>query len=471
MHRYFKTKGTRLIMILKIVIIIFLLIVTTNCSEKRADPDQKAIFSGTIANLSTPEIYLFSIDKMKKIKLLLDNDYFIDTISLKKPMTFYLSNGSYQQQIYLEPGYDLKVNLDAQDSKKEEKFSGKGDATNSYRMKSRKLIAKLEGDFDIFYALEPDTFKNKVNDINDSLQRYLDNKKNLSATFKEKEWRHLNYWKKLFLKQYPLIHQNPIPSEYYSNTDVFDSTDLSHPEDLTYSDAFAFNLSYYYTDIIDSLVNTKKIDANSAHFEVYKKIADEDIRNYMLFSWAEFAITQTQDLDSFQNTFLNISTNESYKNQIEKIYKNLKRTAPGAASPEFREYTNYTGGKASLTDFKGKYVYIDVWATWCKPCIAELPALKKLEEKYKNNKIEFISISIDKQNDYDDWRQMIKDKNMGGTQLFAHNSPNSEFVDTYEISAIPRFIFIDPEGKIIDSKAPAPSSDKITALFDSYFNP
>ena len=65
----------------------------------------------------------------------------------------------------------------------------------------------------------------------------------------------------------------------------------------------------------------------------------------------------------------------------------LKR---GNLAPEFLNYENDAGGTSSLKDFKGNYVYIDVWATWCRPCIAQIPYLKKLEEEYKNKNITFV---------------------------------------------------------------------------------
>ncbi|WP_232758881.1 TlpA disulfide reductase family protein [Flavobacterium sp. ALD4] len=67
-------------------------------------------------------------------------------------------------------------------------------------------------------------------------------------------------------------------------------------------------------------------------------------------------------------------------------------------SPSF-DCDNYYGGKTKLEDFKGKYVYIDVWATWCGPCLAEIPSLKKIEEKFHDRNIAFVSISNDKLED------------------------------------------------------------------------
>lgn len=138
----------------------------------------------------------------------------------------------------------------------------------------------------------------------------------------------------------------------------------------------------------------------------------------------------------------------------------------GSLSPTF-EYDNYNGGKTKLEDFRGKYVYIDVWATWCAPCRAEIPFLKKLEEKYHQKNIVFLSLSIDQLKDVDKWRKLIKDKELGGVQVFADNDWNSQFVKDYNITGIPRFILIDPNGKIVKADAPRPSSPTIEAEFDA----
>ena len=141
----------------------------------------------------------------------------------------------------------------------------------------------------------------------------------------------------------------------------------------------------------------------------------------------------------------------------------------GAPSPTF-EYDNYNGGKTKLEDFKGKYVYIDVWATWCAPCRVEIPFLKKLEEKYHDKNIVFVSLSIDQAKDVEKWRKLIKDKELGGVQVFADKDWNSQFVKDYNITGIPRFILIDPNGNIVKADAPRPSSPTIEAEFDALLN-
>jgi thiol-disulfide isomerase/thioredoxin len=138
----------------------------------------------------------------------------------------------------------------------------------------------------------------------------------------------------------------------------------------------------------------------------------------------------------------------------------------GTPSPSFEDYENHKGGKTSLADLRGKYVYIDVWATWCKPCLAEIPDLKKLEEKY-GTQMHFVSISVDREKDYDTWKDMVNDKELKGLQLFAHSDGPSEFDEAYNINSIPRFILIDPQGNILNPDASRPSDTKTDKLFQS----
>ena len=72
-----------------------------------------------------------------------------------------------------------------------------------------------------------------------------------------------------------------------------------------------------------------------------------------------------------------------------------KELKEGDQAPTFK-YLDINGKEVSLSDLKGKYVYIDIWATWCGPCTGELPHLKELEKKMHGKKIVFVSISCDK---------------------------------------------------------------------------
>lgn len=205
---------------------------------------------------------------------------------------------------------------------------------------------------------------------------------------------------------------------------------------------------YFSLNQTDFDAKTKSyIDAFNKQLEAKKAVLD-----------SAFISQQKEALETFKKQNL-----AQYQEQ-QKINKAL---AKGNPSPEFNDYVNYAGGTSSLKDFRGSYVYIDVWATWCGPCKYEIPFLEKVEKKYHDKNIKFVSLSIDNKRDEQKWRDMIKAKNMGGIQLLADKDYNSQFIKDYFIYGIPRFILLDPEGKIVDYDAPRPSEEKLITLFAS----
>ena len=169
----------------------------------------------------------------------------------------------------------------------------------------------------------------------------------------------------------------------------------------------------------------------------------------------------------------------SYKRYFAEAIALKKELPKGSPSPVFENYENYAGGTTSLSDLAGKYVYVDVWATWCGPCKAEIPFLKEVEEEYKDKNIQFVSISVDNGRGYkadtpeaakeasiEGWKKMIAEKELGGIQLLADKDWQSDFIRDYKINGIPRFILIDPNGNIVSPDAPRPSSEGLIELFN-----
>ncbi len=165
---------------------------------------------------------------------------------------------------------------------------------------------------------------------------------------------------------------------------------------------------------------------------------------------------------------------EALSMQLIQIYaeKNKNKSLVGKPAMNF-EYDNYKGGKTSLADLKGKYVYIDVWATWCGPCKKEIPFLKEIEQKYHDKNIVFVSLSVDNERAHKGsmekaiaaWKAMVADKELGGIQL--HFGGDESFSKFYNITGIPRFILIDPNGNIVEPDAPRPSSPLLIDLLSA----
>jgi len=199
---------------------------------------------------------------------------------------------------------------------------------------------------------------------------------------------------------------------------------------------------------------------------IIEKLKSQYIKNALCQNLYYELSPGNPSLNYLYQSLMKISTDEKFKEKTRAKYDKLSTIVKGKPSPTFK-YENHNGGATSLESLKGKYVYIDVWATWCGPCRKEIPFLQKIEEQYHGKNIEFVSISIDTQKDHEKWFKMVIEKQMGGLQLFADKDWKSQFVQDYTIDSIPRFIIIDPNGNIINADAPRPSDEKLIELFSS----
>ena len=137
----------------------------------------------------------------------------------------------------------------------------------------------------------------------------------------------------------------------------------------------------------------------------------------------------------------------------------------GADAIDFEMVDPY-GKVVKLSDYRGKAVYIDFWATWCLPCCMQIPYMEKLAEKYKDDKrIAFISISIDK--NIKNWNEKIAEDKPFWPQ-FRTDDAGKAVQTAYGFAAIPRFMLFTADGKIANVDAPRPQdADAASALIDS----
>lgn len=124
------------------------------------------------------------------------------------------------------------------------------------------------------------------------------------------------------------------------------------------------------------------------------------------------------------------------------------------------------GVSASLSDFKGKVVYVDFWASWCIPCCMQTPFMRKIAEKYaKNPEVACISISFDDK--MDNWKGLLAIDKPFWPQFITEDA-GKQIMENYGFRAIPRFMIFDQEGKIVSVNAPRPQSmDEVIGIIDS----
>ncbi|HON55172.1 MAG TPA: TlpA disulfide reductase family protein [Bacteroidales bacterium] len=134
-----------------------------------------------------------------------------------------------------------------------------------------------------------------------------------------------------------------------------------------------------------------------------------------------------------------------YFNDIKENELNAARMEIGAYAPQFK-YPDVNGKFYGPSDFKGKVLLIDFWASWCGPCRAEIPNLKKVYEKYDRKDVEFLSVSIDKGKE--EWIKALSQEKMPWIQVLAPKS-GSEVSKLYQFSGIPFLVVLDKEGRIV----------------------
>ena len=182
---------------------------------------------------------------------------------------------------------------------------------------------------------------------------------------------------------------------------------------------------------------------------------------------ADFALSQAEkgaivNLVGYLETYRSSMVTEKQKAKMKVLEARAKVKVPGGDWLDF-SYPDMNGKIHSLSENLGKVVLIDVWATWCKPCLDEQPALEALEKAFEGKNVTFISLSID--TDKAKWKQMVESKKLSGLHLFSNNK--GPILQDYELEFVPRFILFDKNGKTVAFDAPRPSDPKLTALINS----
>jgi len=323
--------------------------------------------------------------------------------------------------------------------------------------------------------LESKEYLNQIDSLKQWELSFLKENQNISDNFLNIEKKNTQYKFLQALERYPLYH-----GFYAKKQAVFDDNFMNPLNSIDYINQNDYNLFpdfknlvlSYYQSILQTSTNLqadldKLIQSNSNLIK--KDLVSQGV--LMLSASNKNNKEVYESLVKLSSEFSLTGEDSIITNKLVTKFNVLRSLEKGMKSPVFNNYENFNGERTSLSDLEGKYVYIDVWATWCGPCIREIPSLKVIEKKYENKNIHFVSLSIDERNrpryNYEAWRKMIVEKELTGIQLFADNAFNSKFTKAYGIDSIPRFLLIDPEGNIVSGNAPRPSDPKLVELFNS----
>lgn len=272
---------------------------------------------------------------------------------------------------------------------------------------------------------------------------------------------YLNYLNEYLDKRksmFPSI-KTEIPStiqEIKNKIKLDDETLISHDSYLTY-------LTYEINKN-----DTRDIDIKIKQIENISKLKESNFKNRLLYSYLKTNLeeaTSSDERKSIMNKYVNYITDKKLKNNLENNFKTYERLGKGNIAKVIN-LKDLNGKSLNLSKFIGKFVVLDVWATWCGPCKYESPYFEKLAVKYKKENVVFVAISSDK--DEKAWYIDAKNKSKSVQQFHINNT--IAFSKDYNVNSIPRFILIDDKGKIYNASLPRPSEASFEMILRKALN-
>lgn len=240
------------------------------------------------------------------------------------------------------------------------------------------------------------------------------------------------------------------------NTSYFDET-INYSGKGSEKNNAIMALYLIQESINNTLINGIDGEDTSALFVQY----DESHKKYIqLVNDYKMSVS---DFDNYADNIL--SSSERNKKQIknyvasEIAFNAQMKKIKGIIAIDF-EGIDLKGNKTKLSDYKGKMIIVDFWATWCGPCKAEFPAYKELEEKY-GKEIHFVSVAAFCKEK--DWKKMATKEGFQNNIFLSEEAAKQ--IEGYSVSSIPRYLVIDENFILIDANAPRPSSGELPSYW------
>ncbi len=280
-----------------------------------------------------------------------------------------------------------------------------------------------------------------------------------------------------FLDDYGFGKRN-LTSDYYNyNKDVLKITNsnivswrnLSNRINSYYMNNISPEIRKKFSPIMDD-INDGKVNTDSLVIEYLEKNISNNLLTQLLISHYYTSQFKGNIVKGYENNQDLITTNIKLPIIKENLNNYYEETLAFINKPNI--YTNEVLLKMKgtpieetfskiLSKNKGKVIYIDVWATWCSPCIQAMPDSKKLMEKLKDKNVSFVYICIESKEDL--WKRLVSDFNLGGGQHYLMDKNQSKFFrKTMDVQGIPQYFIIDKLGNIVERGKDIHPGNKIT---------
>lgn len=398
----------------------------------------------------------------------LDSDFDIQ-IPLSETLTASLQYGKEEILLFLEPGYQLNIQASGKDLLKNLKFQGKGSKQNNYMLAAQKEFVKIDAKLQDkiqnandkeFTAFMNNSLKQKTTFRNN----YLKNRA-FPANFLQFTKADIDFWYARNLLNYtiehPLYHGGnerlDLSKDYYC---FLDDLDIMAENALPNA-----NYTYFLKEYFDYLQELEAYEGMSK-LELAQQLLQGEAYYYVKAKELALACKRGKAKETAKAivAFIDECPEEQYNDILRFTYNESKGLIEGATAPDFT-LSNIDGSEVSLSDYKGKVVYVDFWATWCSPCVRYLHQSQRIKQKFAGKDVVFLYISIDEKTE--NWENYLANHQLAGVHANAPEAFQSEVARLYKVKKIPSFFLIDKEGKIAFNPAKNPSNSELINQINS----
>ncbi len=456
-----------------------------SCQPEASSSSSKdeIVFIGKIGNAVEDQLTLTTSLLTEKAEV--QDGQFLSSMDSDEPLIVNFSFGQNKWTAFGKPGDTIRVEFDSKNFTETIAFSGPYAEENRLKLATDKIIEDSLGTIQTLFTLPESAFLSKLDNINNTLRSAVDafrkEHPDADSDFLQLIEEDVRYAVAAPLFKYENLHKLFSQDSTYQASETLTAAKakvkvenpalLNLPRYTSFINDVNFMTIYKILEENEDLLNENKALLIATTQAVEETFQDPEVKDYLLFDALkkDMEWTGPEDAGDFYTSFMEESKNEFYKGKLKEIEVKWDHLKAGMDAPDF-SYPDVDSVYHTLSDYKGKYVFIDVWATWCGPCLAQQPEIEALEEQYKDNpNIVFMAVSIDA--DADAWRRMVTQKNMKGVQILAEAAFNSEINKAYNIGTIPRYIMVDTKGKLIDASAPRPTTDDLKTLFKGLLQP
>ncbi len=450
-------------------------LIMTACAQP--DPDSVQI-TGTVENPAGQEIEIFYYkdfitNATEVVKAALDeNNAFEAEVPMRDAQFVLMRIPRRTITLYLLPGAMVDVVFDAEDADQLPRVSGKKSLESNFLLSYNMDVERKYGMMTVMSKAgekDPDAFREYVQEIYDEAGAYLEaypGYEDLDPYFLSLMRTNTLYEKYGRLMDYPMARtyfssdeQAPeLPEDYYDfiqQEGLFDDAFVNARPYFSFLNKY---LDYYLEHHVDEEVSMQNY--GPLRFDTAKSLFTGKSLDLIL-SQAVISALNFGDFDQGQalyEAYLDIAGQWWPREVVKAEYEVLLALSPGNPAPDFR-LKDIHGEEVSLSDFLGKVVYLDFWASWCGPCLQQVPHAKELKLRMAGqDDLVFLYISVD--TDEEAWRRTVEEQAIKGVHL---NVPgfNHEVPEHYNLKGVPTFYLIGRDGNIVDNRPPRPSHEGI----------